>query len=148
MWYEYKKDIAKLLKKAEKKHKLDMEAYKEAAGAHAASVAALKTTIAGTEDEKKVKQLERDRTALESEAHKEPRMRVPRMHMAEVDLTLKLATALKLLLASSTTREQRVRGAKLLADYLVGYKEVSVVFPVRGAHRTDTQMHSYMARRL
>ncbi|OJT14070.1 hypothetical protein TRAPUB_9382, partial [Trametes pubescens] len=48
----------------------------------------------------------------------------PRMQQEEIPLILKLATSLKLLLAPTTTAAERSRGATLLHDYLVGYKEV------------------------
>ncbi len=42
----------------------------------------------------------------------------------EVRLILQLATSLKLLLAPVTTARDRERGATLLYDYLIGYKQV------------------------
>ena len=61
-----------------------------------------------------------------------PKRPVPRMQKREIPMILTLATALKLLLASSTTRAHRQRGAQLLYEYLLDYKEVSVV---SGSHK-------------
>ncbi|KAI0363116.1 hypothetical protein BV20DRAFT_929772, partial [Pilatotrama ljubarskyi] len=70
-----------------------------------------------------------------------PTAPVPRMQGEEVDLFLKLATALKLILASSGTDAGYHRGCDLLDAYLRGYREM--VPNYHFALHTEPQLFDY-----
>ncbi|KAI9060901.1 hypothetical protein FKP32DRAFT_1577145 [Trametes sanguinea] len=99
-------------------------AHLETTEKHAATLADLHLQAESADETQRPKILKRIAAA---ERQAPPELQPPpkpRMHPGEVSLLLKLATALKLLLATRTTAEQRARGTSLLHAYLAGYKEL------------------------
>lgn len=107
-----------------KKYAHTQQAHATAVKKHAIDVAALEKKLESANDvqepklAKKLASLEANPPAPLAPCPK------PRMQPEEVRLVLQLATSLKLLLAPVTTAQDRKRGASLLYDYLVGYKQV------------------------
>ncbi|CDO75664.1 hypothetical protein BN946_scf184941.g17 [Trametes cinnabarina] len=109
---------------AMKKYDKVKQTHREVTQRHQTALAALRMQAASADEAEKSKILKRI-TAAEGQAPPDlqppPR---PRMHADEVPLLLKLAASLKLLLAPRTTAGERARGARLLHEYLVGYKDL------------------------
>lgn len=107
-----------------KKHKAVEQRYEVATEKYEAELTALRARVDGAEAARLPK-LEKKLALLEKQPPTPPPPPPqPRMKAEEIPLVLKLATSLKLLLAPTTTAAERTRGATLLHDYLVGYKEV------------------------
>ncbi|KAI8986142.1 hypothetical protein BD414DRAFT_461603 [Trametes punicea] len=121
------------LPEATKEHQSAMKKYDHMRKRHAESIRKHNQDLAdlwsqheaATTSEKEKERILKRITALESQAPEAiPPPPKPRMHADEIILLLRLATSLKLLLAPMTTALERKRGADLLYDYLLGYKQL------------------------
>ncbi|TFK81258.1 hypothetical protein K466DRAFT_502435 [Polyporus arcularius HHB13444] len=118
---EARKDHAAVLVK----HKDDVENYDVAIEKHKCDLAQLEVQLEAEDLEPKPRTaLEKKLSKLKKKTPVAPTKPLPRMREEEIPLMLKLATAIKLLLGSSTTLAQRERGSKILFEYLVSYKEI------------------------
>ncbi|EIW65136.1 uncharacterized protein TRAVEDRAFT_16965 [Trametes versicolor FP-101664 SS1] len=122
--------------RALKTHQKAMDAWKKANDAHK------KATV-----EHEAPKVPKAKKAKVPKPMPPPAPPVPRMHAGEVDLFLKLSTALKLILASSVTDETRRRGCQLLHEYLVDYGKLYGIEKMVPNHHfalhTEPQLEDY-----
>ncbi|KAH9858844.1 hypothetical protein C2E23DRAFT_880266 [Lenzites betulinus] len=124
IWHHFADEVKTEHAKAMKKHAVAEVLHTQAVSKHAADIAAVEAklqTADASQEEKLTKRLSTLRARTPAALPPPPQ---PRMQPGEVRLLLQLVTALKLMLAPVTTSSERKRGATLLYNYLVGYKQM------------------------
>ncbi|KAI0826965.1 hypothetical protein BC628DRAFT_1502389 [Trametes gibbosa] len=124
IWYHFAPDVKEEHKKAMKKYAQVQLAHKKAADKRVADIADVEAKLEVADALQKPKLVKKLALLRDQPPDDLPPPPTPRMQPGEVQLILQLATALKLLLAPVTTTRDRERGATLLYDYLIGYKNM------------------------
>ncbi|EJF59020.1 hypothetical protein DICSQDRAFT_172512 [Dichomitus squalens LYAD-421 SS1] len=125
IWDQCLSEAVKDYESAYKKYEAALRKHTDAAQKHEAEVAALRTQAACPDiDPRQRTKLDKKVKELVAKAPKAPLKPTPRMQQNEVPLMLSLGGALKLLLGSSTSAPDRLRGAQLLFSYLQEFKRI------------------------
>ncbi|TBU36577.1 hypothetical protein BD309DRAFT_1024222 [Dichomitus squalens] len=123
IWDQCLSEAVKDYESAYKKYEAALRKHTDAAQKHEAEVAVLRTQAACPDiDPRQRTKLDKKVKELVAKAPKAPLKPTPHMQQNEVPLMLSLGGALKLLLGSSTSAPDRLRGAQLLFSYLQEFK--------------------------